>query len=101
MTSRAFKVITTEGSTFAVRMDASQVWYGHDMGVLRIIGTSKVTGRAIDGRGIGAAPRPGGRLIVSDKPLHWEEVEGEQIPIYEYEVISTVQELPVPVSERI
>jgi hypothetical protein len=96
MNSQAFKIWTEEGSLFAVRLDQEEIWYGIPIGPMTVIGHSKKAGRPLHIVGKGAAPRPGGRVTISDKPQYTEIINGEEVHCYDYETILKVEEVPVP-----
>lgn len=97
--THAFEITTCEGSRFIARFDPVHEEGGIRYGRLRLIGYARSQGRSLDIRGIGAEPEAGGNIVVSDKPLHTMQIEGETVPVFPSEHIQTVQELEVPATK--
>jgi hypothetical protein len=94
---RAFQVRTQEGSKFAFRFDPQIEDARFVYGTVTIIGYSVMAESHVTIHGMGCAPEAGGRIIVSQQPLHYEWLEnGERLPIYQTETILVVREVPVP-----
>jgi hypothetical protein len=49
--------------------------------------------KSVDIRGNGCEPEATGRIVVSDKPKVIQMFQGEQVPIYETEVIASVEDI--------
>jgi hypothetical protein len=90
---QAFIVWTEEGSRFVARFDPQIEDAGITYGKLRVIGHCKTVGRKLEIVGMGCAPAVGGKLIVSDKPIRTYTFQGEEVPVYEHEVIASVEDV--------
>jgi hypothetical protein len=90
---QAYKIYTEEGSRYIARFDPQFEQEGVLYGSMCVIGYSEVVEKHLRIVGMSAVPEPGGRLIVEDKPWAVEIVDGETVPLYEYENISLVEDL--------
>jgi hypothetical protein len=99
VTPRALRLTTEEGSHFIVRFDPqvedAGVWYGP----LRVIGYSVKMRQKLDIQGNGCEPEATGRIVVSDRPKVIQMFQGEQVPVYETEVIASVEDITYMVEE--
>ena len=93
VTSKAFKLYTAEGSRFTARFDPEVEKDGVTYGRIIVMGYSQVADQHLKIVGISAEPEEGGRLLIESRPWSVEVVEGEEVPLYEYETISRVVDI--------
>jgi hypothetical protein len=91
--SRAYKIYTAEGSRYIARFDPEIEQDGSIYGRMSVVGYSEVAEKALRIIGIAPEPEAGGRLLISDRPWAVEMVNGEEVPLYEYENISMVEDI--------
>lgn len=91
--SRAFVIRTAEGSKFVARFDPKIEEAGLLFGYATVVGYSQVAEKNLKIVGMCPVPSVGGKLVINDKPWSVEYVEGEEVPLYEYENIVLVEEI--------
>lgn len=93
MDTRAYHIYTNAGSKYTARFDPIIEHEGTLYGDVIVVGYSEVTQSKLRMVGKSAEPEAGGKLRIESRPWVVEEVNGEEVPVYEYETIIKVEDI--------
>ena len=93
MNTRAYRVYTNAGSKYIARFDPIIEDNGILYGDIIVVGYSETAQSNLKMMGKSAEPEVGSKLRIEDRPWVVEEVNGEEVPVYEYETITSVENI--------
>lgn len=93
MDVRAYKIRTVEGSDYIALFEPKCWEKGILWGRIALEGYSQVAEQKLRIVGMSSEPEVEGHITIHGSPWSVEVVEGEEVPLFEYETISVVEDI--------